>query len=115
MERNWMLMLSSRTVSSVTIGLLWNGSREYGILSPQFHIPFRALLSSSFVFTVQPMPRGNPKQFTNFRIDRQLLAEVRALTTNLTQAVEEGLRWWLARAKRRRRKPPMDNGAAGPS
>jgi hypothetical protein len=49
------------------------------------------------------MPHGNPKKFTSFRIEPELLDAVRALTTNVTQAVEEGLRLWLARAQRRRR------------
>jgi hypothetical protein len=48
------------------------------------------------------MPHGNPKKFSSFRIDPELLDAVRALTTNMTAAVEEGLRLWLARAKRRK-------------
>jgi hypothetical protein len=55
------------------------------------------------------MPHGNPKKFSSFRIDRQLLDAVRALTTNVTQAVEEGLRLWVARAQRRRRGETRSN------
>jgi hypothetical protein len=36
------------------------------------------------------MPHGNPKKFTTFRIDPELLDTVRTLTTNVTRAVEEG-------------------------
>lgn len=48
------------------------------------------------------MPRGNPKKFSSFRIDPELLKAVQAMTDNVTAAVEEGLRLWLARAQRRR-------------
>jgi hypothetical protein len=48
------------------------------------------------------MPHGAPKKFTAFRIDPELLAAVKERTSNVTQVVEEGLRWWLAREKRRR-------------
>jgi hypothetical protein len=61
------------------------------------------LRRSGFVHTVLAMPHGNPKKFSSFRIDPQLLDAVRALTTNVTQAVEEGLRLWVARVQRRRR------------
>ena len=50
------------------------------------------------------MPHGAPKKFTASRIDPQLLAAVKERTSNATQAVEEGLRWWLARERRRRGK-----------
>jgi hypothetical protein len=79
--------------------VLRNGWREYGFLYKQFS----ALKSSDFVYTVAAMPHGNPKKFTAFRIDPELLDAVRALTTNVTAAVEEGLRWWLVRAQRRQR------------
>jgi hypothetical protein len=55
------------------------------------------------------MPHGNPKKFTAFRIDPELLDTVRALTTNVTQAVEEGLRLWVARTQRRRRGETRSN------
>jgi len=51
------------------------------------------------------MPRGNPKKFTGVRLDPALLAEVQAVAesqaTNVTAAVDEGLRLWLARTKRK--------------
>ena len=51
------------------------------------------------------MPYGAPKKFTAFRIDPALLAAVQAAAkaqaTNVTAAVEEGLRLWLARTKRK--------------
>ena len=50
------------------------------------------------------MPHGAPKKFTAFRIEPELLAAVKERTSNVTQAVEEGLRCWLAREKRRRGK-----------
>ena len=47
------------------------------------------------------MPHGAPKKFTAFRIDPELLKAVQAAAgahaTNVTAAVEEGLRLWLAR------------------
>ena len=36
-----------------------------------------------------------------FRLDPQLVADVQASTTNVTAAVEAGLRLWLAREKRK--------------
>jgi hypothetical protein len=42
------------------------------------------------------MPRGNPGKPVAFRINPDLLAEVKANTSNVTAAVEEGLRLWLA-------------------
>jgi hypothetical protein len=47
------------------------------------------------------MPRGNPRKYKGFRLDQALVADVQALTDNFTAAVEAGLRWWLAREKRR--------------
>jgi hypothetical protein len=70
-----------------------------------------SLKSSGFVYTVAPMPHGNPKKFTAFRIDPELLqavqAAVEALGTNVTAAVEEGLRLWLARTKRKASATPI--------
>jgi hypothetical protein len=71
---------------------------------------FRALKSSSFVYTVLPMPHGNPKKFTAFRLDPELLQAVQAAAaeqgTNVTAAVEEGLHLWLTRAKRKAKGHP---------
>jgi hypothetical protein len=47
------------------------------------------------------MPRGNPKKFTGVRLDPALLAAVHEHTPNLSAAIEQGLRLWLARAKRK--------------
>ena len=47
------------------------------------------------------MPRGNPKKFSGFRLDPALLAAVQERTTNVTAAVEEGLRLWLAYERRK--------------
>jgi hypothetical protein len=47
------------------------------------------------------MPRGNPKKFTGARLDPALLAAVQEHTPNLSAAIEQGLRLWLARAKRK--------------
>jgi hypothetical protein len=56
------------------------------------------------------MPHGNPKKFTAFRIHPELLRAVQAaaeaLGTNVTAAVEEGLRLWLARTKRKAKGDP---------
>jgi hypothetical protein len=49
------------------------------------------------------MPRGNPKRIVMHRIDPELFRTVQALTTNVTAAIEEGLRLWIARARRQRR------------
>jgi hypothetical protein len=68
------------------------------------------LKSTSLVYTVAAMPRGAPKKFTAFRLDPALLQAVQAAAeaqgTNATAAVEEGLRLWLARHKRRERGKP---------
>jgi hypothetical protein len=58
------------------------------------------------------MPRGNPKRRMMFRIDPELVVAVQALTSNVTAAVEDGLRLWLARAKRRK---PSTARKTGPS
>jgi hypothetical protein len=47
------------------------------------------------------MPRGNPKKLTAVRLDPALVAEVLEHTDNLTAAIEDGLRLWLRRARRR--------------
>jgi hypothetical protein len=46
------------------------------------------------------MPRGAPKRVVTFRIDPELLDEIHAYDVVLTEAVEEGMRLWLRRAKR---------------
>jgi hypothetical protein len=55
------------------------------------------------VWYATAMPRGNPKQTIMLRLNPELMAEARALTgpRGFTAAVEEGLRWWLAREKRK--------------
>ena len=55
------------------------------------------------VWYAAAMPRGNPKQTIMLRLNPELMAEARALTgpRGFTAAVEEGLRWWLAREKRK--------------
>jgi hypothetical protein len=47
------------------------------------------------------MPRGNPKKLIALRLDPALLEELRSRATNLTLAVEDGIRLWLAREKRK--------------
>ena len=47
------------------------------------------------------MPRGYPGKLIALRLDPALLAAVKARSSNVTRAVEEGLRWWLAREKRK--------------
>ena len=49
------------------------------------------------------MPRGNPKRKMILRIDPALADEVKRHLGDgyFTTAVEDGLRWWLARAKRK--------------
>jgi hypothetical protein len=46
------------------------------------------------------MPRGRPKRPILFRLEPALVEEVKQFTDNMTGAVEEGLAWWLKRAKR---------------
>jgi hypothetical protein len=55
------------------------------------------------------MPRGNPKRIVMHRIDPELFRTVQALTTNVTAAIEEGLRLWVARVQRRRRSETRSN------
>jgi hypothetical protein len=52
------------------------------------------------------MPRGNPKKFTGVRLDPALLAEVQECAPSLSAAIEEGLRLWLVRERRRQAKAP---------
>jgi hypothetical protein len=61
------------------------------------------------------MPHGNPKVLIAARIDKDLIAAVRARTSNLTDTVEQGLRLWLDRQQRRedRRPPPARARKAG--
>jgi hypothetical protein len=51
------------------------------------------------------VPRGNPHKPIIVRLDRALEAEVRDLAgpRGFSAAVTEGLRWWVARQKRRQR------------
>jgi hypothetical protein len=51
------------------------------------------------------MPRGNPHKPIMIRLDRALEAEARELAgvRGFSAAVTEGLRWWVARERRRRR------------
>ena len=55
------------------------------------------------------MPRGNPKKPTIIRLDPALISEFRELVgqeANFSAAVAEGLRWWIARERRRQHAPP---------
>ena len=63
------------------------------------------------------MPRGNPGKLVALRLDPALVAAVKdSNTPNLTRAVEEGLRWWLAREKRKAAKPdPLAKRLAPPT
>jgi hypothetical protein len=62
------------------------------------------------------MPRGNPKQAVNLRLDPAVMAEVReyAGLRGFTVAVEEGLQLWLARAKRREAKATVPRARPAP-
>ena len=54
------------------------------------------------------MPRGNPGKLVALRLDPALVAAVKGSSApNLTRAVEEGLRWWLAREKRKAKPDPL--------
>jgi hypothetical protein len=55
------------------------------------------------------MPRGNPKRKMILRIDPALANEVKRHLGDgyFTTAVEEGLRWWLKRAKRQTGTDPL--------
>jgi hypothetical protein len=65
------------------------------------------------------MPKGAPKKFTAFRLDPALLLAVQAAAeaqaTSVTAAVEEGLRLWLARQKRRAGKDSLARHLAPPT
>jgi post-segregation antitoxin CcdA len=50
------------------------------------------------------MPRGSPKKITAVRLDPALLAAVKGFSTNVSQAVEQGLRLWLSRERRKARR-----------
>ncbi len=43
------------------------------------------------------MPRGCPKTPYNTRIDPEVLDQVRLATSNVSAAIEEGLKLWLRR------------------
>jgi hypothetical protein len=60
---------------------------------------------SVVTFYMSWMPRGRPKTLTALRLDPALMEAVRRYTDNLTGAVEEGLAWWLKRAKRQATAP----------
>ena len=47
----------------------------------------------------------NRKQVFSIRLSSEMAVEVRRLSPNLTAAVEEGLRLWLARERRKAAKP----------
>ena len=47
------------------------------------------------------MPRGKPGKLVALRLDPVLLTAVREHTTNVTAAVQEGLRMWLAYERRK--------------
>jgi hypothetical protein len=48
------------------------------------------------------MPRRAPKQTITLRVDPALIAEFRAVVPkgNFSAAVDEGVRWWVARERR---------------
>jgi hypothetical protein len=50
-----------------------------------------------------------------FRLDPQLVADVQGRTDNVTRVVEEGLRWWLARERRKAAKAGADPLARHPA
>ena len=49
------------------------------------------------------MPRGHPKRPTAFRLDTELMEEVRRYTDNVTEAIEEALELWLKQMRRKER------------
>jgi hypothetical protein len=54
-----------------------------------------------------PRPRvENKKQVFAIRLTPEMAAEVRRLSPNMTAAVEEGLRLWLAREQRKAKAKP---------
>ncbi len=58
------------------------------------------------------MPRGKPRKMHAFRLDPDLVDEVRAETDNLAAAVEEALRDWLAKGREGRAARP-EAGTSG--
>jgi hypothetical protein len=94
----------------VHVGL--SGGREYG-LTAEIGIQFTIHRQPRFTYAGKPptylsMPRGNPHKQVMLRLDRALEAEVRVLAgpRGFSAAVTEGLRWWLAREKRRAASAP---------
>ena len=63
------------------------------------------------------MPRGNPKRKMILRIDPALADEVKSHLGDgyFTTAVEDGLRWWLKRAKRQAGVDPLAKHLAPPT
>ena len=64
------------------------------------------------------MPRGNPHKPIIVRLDRSLEAEVRELAgpRGFSAAVTEGLRWWIARQRRKAGKAdPLSKYLAPPT
>jgi hypothetical protein len=61
------------------------------------------------------MPHANPKKPANFRLDPELLRSVQTQAerqgVNVTDAVEDGLRRWLANAGRGKAKPAAPSTA----
>jgi hypothetical protein len=55
------------------------------------------------------MPRGNPGKLVALRLNPALLAAVKERTSNVTRTVEEGLRWWLSRERRKAAKAGADH------
>jgi hypothetical protein len=53
------------------------------------------------------MPRGNPGKLVAFRLDPALIAAVEEHTANMKRAVEEGLRLWIARERRKAKGDPL--------
>jgi len=52
---------------------------------------------------IPAMPRGNPKRLTAFRLDPELMEEVRRCNDNVTEAIEEALELWLKQKRRQER------------
>lgn len=52
------------------------------------------------------MPRGNPGKLVALRLDPALVAAVKENAPNMTRAVEEGLRLWLAKERRKAKSGP---------
>jgi hypothetical protein len=64
------------------------------------------------------MPRQrmeNKKQVFTVRLTPEMAAEVRRRSPNMTAAVEEGLRLWLARERRKDAKDPLAKHLAPPT